>query len=58
MSINEIQLFQILKQKLGEEEAQSSVEFVEQKVEKEFDRKKDSLATKEDVATSKADMIK
>jgi len=49
MSISEIQLFQILKNKLGEEEAKTLVEYVETKVEEEFDRKKDILATKEDI---------
>ncbi|WP_295653520.1 hypothetical protein [uncultured Mucilaginibacter sp.] len=58
MQVSEIQLFQILKEKLGEKEAQNLIEFVETKVEKEFDSKKDSLATKEDLANVRSDVIK
>jgi hypothetical protein len=58
MQVSEIQLFQILKEKIGEKEAQSLIEFVETKVEKEFDSKKDSLATKEDLANVRSDVIK
>ena len=57
MQVSEIQLFQMLKEKIGEKEAQSLVEYVETKVEKEFDSKKDSLATKEDLANVKSDVI-
>ncbi|MEQ9426279.1 MAG: hypothetical protein RJQ09_17775 [Cyclobacteriaceae bacterium] len=49
MSITEIQLFQILKNRIGEDEAKTLVEYVESKVEEEFERKKDVLATKQDV---------
>ena len=58
MQVSEIQLFQILKDKLGEKGAQNLNEFVETKVEKEFDSKKDSLATKEDLANVRSDVIK
>lgn len=58
MSVSEIQLFNILKERIGEKEAQSLVEFVESRVEKEFEKNKDHLATKKDIAESKADMIK
>lgn len=58
MQVSEIQLLQMLKEKIGEKEAQSLVEYVETKVEKEFDSKKDSLATKEDLANVKSDVIK
>jgi len=51
-------LFQLLKEKLGEKEAQTLVEYVETRVEKEFDSKKDSLATKEDLANVRSDVIK
>lgn len=50
MSVSEIQLFNILKNKLGEKEAQSLVNFVQQEVKAEFDNRKEVLATKEDVA--------
>jgi len=58
MHVSEIQLFQMLKDKIGEKEAQSLVEYVETKVEKEFDSKKDTLATKEDLANVRSDVIK
>lgn len=58
MDVSAIQLFQILKEKIGEKEAQSLVEYVETKVEKEFDSKKDTLATKEDLANFRSDVIK
>jgi hypothetical protein len=56
--VSEIQLFQMLKEKIGEKEAQSLVEYVETKIVKEFDAKKDSLATKEDLANVRSDVIK
>ena len=49
MQVSEIQLFQILREKLGEKEAQTLVEYVETKVEKGFETKKDILATKDDI---------
>ena len=58
MQVSEIQPFQILREKIGENEAKALVEFVENKVEKEFDSKKDTLATKEDLANVRSDVIK
>ncbi|WP_316796501.1 hypothetical protein [Pedobacter agri] len=58
MSVTEIQLFQILKAKLGEQEAEELVSFVKTEVKAEFDNKREILATKEDLANSKADIIK
>lgn len=62
MQVSEIQLFQMLREKIGEKEAQSLVEYVETKIEKEFDGKRDVLATKEDLAreigNSKSEVIK
>jgi hypothetical protein len=50
MHISEIKLFQILKGKIGEDEAQTLVEFIDTKVEKEFEHNKDFLATKKDLS--------
>ncbi|MBB6239536.1 hypothetical protein HDC90_004189 [Pedobacter sp. AK013] len=50
MSVTEIQLFQILKAKLGEQEAEQLVSFVKAEVKSEFDNKREILATKEDIA--------
>jgi len=62
IQVSEIQLFQMLREKIGEKEAQSLVEYVETKIEKEFDGKRDVLATKEDLAreigNSKSEVIK
>ena len=48
MSVTEIQLFNILKGKLGEQEAQSLVEYVKTQVSSELDNKKDIFLTKDD----------
>ncbi|RBQ08829.1 hypothetical protein [Pedobacter miscanthi] len=50
MSVTEIQLFQILKAKLGEQEAEQLVSFVKAEVKSEFDNKREVLATKEDIS--------
>ncbi|MCX2493396.1 hypothetical protein OQX63_07920 [Pedobacter sp. PF22-3] len=50
MSVTEIQLFLILKAKLGEQEAEQLVSFVKAGVKSEFDNKHEILATKEDIA--------
>ncbi|MCX2431174.1 MULTISPECIES: hypothetical protein [unclassified Pedobacter] len=53
MSVTEIQLFQLLKAKLGEQEAEQLVSFVKEEVRSEFDNKRETLATKEDIANTK-----
>ena len=62
MQVSEIQSFQILRERIGEKEAQTLVEYVEEKIEKEFDNKRDVLATKEDLArevgNTKSEIIK
>jgi len=58
MSVTEIQLFQILKAKLGEQEAEQLVSFVKEEVRSEFDNKREILTTKEDLANSKAEIVK
>jgi hypothetical protein len=58
MSVTEIQLFQILKAKLGEQEAEQLVSYVKAEVKSEFENKREVLTTKEDLANSKADIIK
>lgn len=50
MSVSEIQLYQILKNKLGEKEAEELVSFVKAEVRTEFENRKEILATKEDIA--------
>ncbi|TAE35510.1 MAG: hypothetical protein EAY66_08705 [Sphingobacteriales bacterium] len=56
MSVTEIQLFQLLKAKLGDREAEYLVSYVKNEVKNEFDNKKDVLATKEDINLVKQDL--
>ncbi|MEO5911470.1 MAG: hypothetical protein ABIP95_11325 [Pelobium sp.] len=65
MSVSEIQLYEILKLKLGESEAKALVTYVNSEVKKEFENNKEILATKadifivkEDIANVKAEIIK
>ncbi|MBI3754107.1 MAG: DUF1640 domain-containing protein [Deltaproteobacteria bacterium] len=65
MHVAEIELYEILKTKIGEKEARTLVEYIEAKVEKKFEEKKDTLATKQDIANleiriekTKSDIIK
>ena len=48
MSISEIQLYNALKTKLGDSEAQQLVDFVKSEVTSEFNSRKDSFLVKED----------
>jgi actin-related protein len=57
MQVAEIELYEILKSKLGEKEAKSVIEYVEAKVEKKFDEKKDILVTKTDLANLKTELM-
>ena len=56
MEVSDIQLFQILKDKVGEQGAKTITEFIETKVEKHFDIKKDVLATKQDISDLKIEI--
>lgn len=49
MTVNSFQLIKILREKVGEEQAEALTSYVEAKVKKEVEAKKDILATKEDV---------
>ena len=57
MFVSEITLFNTLKTKLGEQEAQSVVEGIKTAVVIEFNNKKDMLATKADIEQLKAEML-
>lgn len=48
-TISSIEMYNILKGKLGENEAKALTEYVESKVEKSFEKEEDVLAAKEDV---------
>jgi hypothetical protein len=58
MVVSEITLFNTLKAKLGEQEAQTIVEGIKQSVRDEFQSKATVFATKEDLANTKVDLIK
>jgi len=58
MVISEIQLYELLKAKLGEKEASAFVEILEKRVEKKFEESKELLATKKDLTEVKSEIIK
>ena len=58
IAISEIELFKILREKIGEEQVQAITQYVEAKVEKNMVDSKNILATKEDLANNKVDIIK
>jgi len=49
MTVSEIQLYQILRNKLGDKGAEELVSFVRSEIRTEFDNRKEILATKEDL---------
>lgn len=57
MVVSEITLFNTLKAKLGENEAQTVVEGIKHAVKEEFDNKKDILATKTDIERLNAQLL-
>jgi hypothetical protein len=58
MVVSEITLYNLLKSKYGESDAQTMVEGIRQTVKEEVNNKKDLLASKEDVALVKQDLLK
>lgn len=58
MEVAEIELYEILKEKIGQQKAKKVVEYIEAKIEKKLDEKQDILATKTDLANIKAEIIK
>ena len=57
-AVSRIEMFTMLKGKLGESEAKALTEQVESKAEKPILKEKDVLATKVDLAETKSDIIK
>ena len=49
MVVSDIQLYELLKGKLGAREAEAFVEILDRRVEKKFDEKREIIATKEDI---------
>ena len=58
MDTAEIQLYEILKARHGVREAEALVAFLEKKVDKKFEHSLLSIATKEDVANAKTDVVR
>jgi hypothetical protein len=56
MIVSEIKLFELLKAKIGEKEAEAFVEILETKVDRKCDEAKATLATKEDLAKTIGDL--
>ena len=56
MIVSEIKLFELLKARIGEKEAEAFVQILENKVDKKFDETKDLLATKADIYLLKEDI--
>lgn len=50
MPVTEIEIYEALKDKIGEDSAKTLLEFIDLRVEKEVERKKDILVTKQDIA--------
>ena len=51
-------MFKILRERIGEEQSQAITQYIEAKVEKNMEDSKNVLATKEDLANTKVDIIK
>ena len=58
VAISEIQLFNALKSKLGEKEAEDLVYFVKETVKENIKPEIENLVTKKDLAETKVDLIK
>ena len=56
--ISKIKLYELLKTRIGEQEAEAFLQILEAKVDKKFDDKKNELATKEDVSNLRAELLK
>ena len=56
MIVSEIKLFELLKAKIGEKEAEAFVEILETHVDKKFEEAKKELATKQDIYLVKDDI--
>ena len=58
IAISNIELYNILRIKLGEKEAQAVTDYIKTEVKDKFEVEKTYIATKQDVADAKVDMIK
>jgi len=58
MIVSEIKLYELLKAKLGDQEDEAFITILDTKVDKKFDEAKQLIATKENLADTKTDIIK
>ncbi len=58
MIASEIKLYDILRTRLGEKEAEAFMQVLDETVEKKVELAKSNLATKEDLQQTKVDLIK
>ncbi len=58
MSSLDLKVYEIFKSKLGEKEAEIVIEYFEAKAEAKYQKKKETLSTKEDLSQAKVDLIK
>jgi hypothetical protein len=58
MSVSELRLYDLLRNKLGEKEAETFMEVLEETVQKKIDLIRTNLATKEDLHQTKIELIK
>ena len=56
MPVTDIEIYEALKEQIGDKPARILLEYIETKTEKEFEKKKDILATKQDIAELRADL--
>ena len=56
MIVDEIKLFELLKSRIGEKEAEAFVQILETKVNGKFEEAKTTLSTKEDVANLRGEL--
>ena len=56
LNMTDIQLFQILKQKLGDKEAEALVQFVDNKLKESNEQNLKILSTKEDIANVRTEI--
>ena len=58
MVVSDIQLYELLKGKLGAKEAEAFVEILDRRVEKKFDEKREIIATKEDIHNLRSELLR
>ena len=58
MIVSEIKLYELLKARIGEREAEAFIQILEDKVDDKFEQRKSELSTKEDVSNLRAELLR